>query len=191
MKKTTLHKNPLKFENPIRIDEINPDKTLTSLGHGPNKTFVDYGCGTGIISKYAASRPNSKVFALDIDPNMLSHVEDKIKALGLTNITHHLLDLGDGGKDLSYLPTDADTMLLVTVYHEIKDLALFFKHVKHMMKPNGSIGIIEFHKKDSPMGPPANHRLDPKLIINDFNSHQYTLRKEVNLGENLYLLIFN
>lgn len=191
MKKTTIHKNPLRFENPDRINEINPDNTLELLGHGPNKSFVDYGCGTGIISKYAASREASMVYSLDIDPKMITLVEEKIRTFGLNNISPALLNLGEGSNDLSYLPTNIDSMILVTVYHEINDLPLFFKHVHHMMTLDGSIGIIEFHKKQTPSGPPVDHRLDPSEIIEDFKASGFSLSKEVNLGENLYLMIFN
>lgn len=173
-----------KFESQKRLDELNVSNTLLEMGVGKSSWFLDYGAGTGIFSIPAASMAHS-VFAYDIDPEMLAIIEKKMIKDELTNI--QLISKGNLSK---IGPNSIDHILLVTVFHEVTDLDSLFLDFDSLLTEEGNITIIDFHKKETPSGPPVDHRISKQDVIEEFTNRNYQLTKDNHLGENFYLLSF-
>lgn len=119
------------LQNPFKI--LNP-----YISEG--MTVLDYGCGNGYfsipLSKMAGN--SGKVFAVDIQKEMLDKLSAKIQALNISNITAiHC------GKDKLKLPVLADFAIAVYVVHEIPDQKKFFREVFDLLNPNGKLLVIE------------------------------------------------
>ncbi len=81
---------------------------------------------------------SGKVFAVDIQKEMLDKLSAKILALNISNITAI-----HSGNDKLKLPVLADFAIAVYVVHEIPDKESFFKEMFELLSPNGKLLIIE------------------------------------------------
>lgn len=173
-----------KFESQKRLDELNVSNILLEIGVVKSSWFLDYGAGTGIFSIAAASMAHS-VFSYDIDPEMLAIIEKKAIKKELTNI--QLISKGNLSK---IGPNSIDHILLVTVFHEITDMDSLFMDFDSLLTEDGNITIIDFHKKETPSGPPVDHRISKQNVIEEFTNRNYQVSSDRHLGENFYLLSF-
>jgi ubiquinone/menaquinone biosynthesis C-methylase UbiE len=177
----------MKYENLIRLAELNPSVTLEKIGLRDNHTVCDIGAGSGIFTLPAAKISNNKVYALEINDEMLSIIGDKAKADGSSNIElvkvkGEIFDLADDTIDI---------FLMVTVLHEIKDRATLMAEVKRIINKNGRLAIIEFHKRETPMGPTINHRIGKEETIDIVISAGFMEIDSFDLGDNFYCLVFS
>ncbi|MPL97776.1 Ubiquinone/menaquinone biosynthesis C-methyltransferase UbiE [bioreactor metagenome] len=176
----------VKFENPIRMKELNPEETLKRIGLHDGSTLCDIGAGSGIFTILAAVLTKSKVYALEISDEMLSIIEEKARNGNLTNI-----EVKKVSSENFYMEDHCvDIALMATVLHEIADKSAFLKNVKKMLKADGRAAVIEFHKKTTPMGPPAEHRLGRDDAAEEMRKIGFELFDGFDLGENFYCLIF-
>ena len=144
-----------KLENPARVLELDPQKTLQRIGIQEDSVLCDIGAGSGIFTIAAAMLTKNTVYALELDDDMLLLIQEKAKQRAIPNIKtvkvrSEQFDIADHSIDIA---------IIVAVLHEIPDKEGFLKSVKRMLKADGKTAVIEFHKKESPMGPPVAHRL--------------------------------
>lgn len=176
----------MKLENPMRLKELEPMNTLKKIGLQENHIVCDIGAGSGIFTIPAAMITSSKVYALEISDEMLSIIGEKAKDQGVSNI--ELIKVQDEHFDV--LDDSIDIALLVTVLHEIPNKTVFLKEIKRILKDNGKISVIEFHKRETPMGPPVEHRMDKNDVIARLKNSGFIVEDEFDLGDNLYCLVF-
>jgi ubiquinone/menaquinone biosynthesis C-methylase UbiE len=181
-----MNNNQIKLENPVRLEELSPTNTLKIIGLQENHILCDIGAGSGIFTIPAARITRKEVFALDINDEMLSIISQKAAAEGITNIK--LIKVKDDHFEI--MDHSIDIALLVTVLHEIQNPAVFLTETKRILKNNGKIAVIEFHKRDTPMGPPIGHRIGKDEVIDQLKSIDFIVHKDFDLGDNLYCLIF-
>ncbi|MCF8020632.1 MAG: methyltransferase domain-containing protein [Vallitaleaceae bacterium] len=177
------HKNPMKFENEIRLKELDIINSLKKAGINENDTICDYGAGTGVFTLEASKLTKGMVYALDIDPSMLNIIKEKAKDV------HNIQTIQVEEDKINLESKSIDLFIIVTVIHEIKEVPEFIKEVRRVLKPFGRVLVIDFHKKDTPMGPPADHRMSEYQTARHFFREDIVMKKQCNLGENLYLLL--
>jgi ubiquinone/menaquinone biosynthesis C-methylase UbiE len=175
-----------KFESPARLAELAPADTLRNIGLIEDSVFCDIGSGTGIFTVEAAKITKNTIYAIDTSDEMLRITKDKCKRLGLSNV--RLIH----PKGFSYPIEDAqcDVVLLSTVFHEIDDKAALLREIHRILAPQGKLAIIEFYKKETPMGPPVDHRIGEKELHETVEQYDFLLASQSSLGENLYLAVF-
>jgi len=117
------------------------DMLLERLGVARGMQVLDAGCGPGRVTLPAARRvgPEGSVTALDIQPAVLAHVQQRVEAAGLSNVRTLQAGLGEGR-----LPAGTfDRALLVTVLGEIPDKQAALAEIFHALKPGGILSITE------------------------------------------------
>lgn len=113
----------------------------------PGDTVIDFGCGPGYFTTAMAklAGPGGKVWAVDLQPEMLEKVHKKCRALGLSDIvtchqcSEHAVDLDAA--------VQADFMLAYYMVHEVPDILAFFKQAFPLLRPGGRFLVVEppFH----------------------------------------------
>lgn len=172
-----------KLENPQRLAELSPPETLARLGLKDKMTFADIGAGTGIFTTAAAQITHAPIYAIDPSANMREILSSKKSALALDNV--EIL------ADVSILPEESvDLALLCTVLHEIEAQEAFLAQIAARLKQTGRLAVIEFHKSESPFGPPFSIRLSPEDIIRLASAAGFVERERFTLGENFYCICF-
>src|SRR5438874_229911 len=104
---------------PEREVEEQPDRALDLIGIARNSTVADIGAGNGYITWRMAERvgPKGKVYANDIQPEMLDMLRGNMRQHKLNNVEAVL-----GAYDDPKLPSNSiDLIILVDVYHEFSE----------------------------------------------------------------------
>ena len=176
----------MKFENPVRIEELKPKETLKRIGLQGNHVLCDIGAGSGIFTIPAAMVTKNKVYAFEINDEMLSIIGEKARKEGIENI--RLIKVRDDHFDAE--GDSVDIVLMVTVLHEIHNTSVSLEEVKRVLKDNGKFAVIEFHKRKTPMGPPTAHRMGKEEVRDMLENIGFVVLEDFDLGDNFYCLVF-
>jgi len=107
---------------------------------------ADIGAGSGYYSRLFARQigASGRVFAVDVQPEMLDILKKQSAGLGIKNITPVLAS----ETDCRLPPDSVDLALLVDVYHELLYPVEFMQSLAKAMKPGGQIAIVEYRAED-------------------------------------------
>lgn len=134
------------LERPEREEEEHTDKMVEQLQLKAGEVAADIGAGTGYISRRLASKVGSrgKVLAVDIQPEMLNSLTNRMASLGITNVVPVL-----GIESDPKLPAGSvDLVLMVDVYHEFEFPFEMMKAICRSLKPSGHVVFVEFRAED-------------------------------------------
>ena len=105
------------FDNPERDAWQKPEEVLDALHLQPTSLVADIGAGTGYFSVRIAKRvPEGKIFAADVEPDMVRYLGARAEREHLANLTAVL-----ARTDAANLPEPVDVVLVVDTYHHIDD----------------------------------------------------------------------
>lgn len=155
------------FDYPERDQKLHINQVMDLLGIEPGKSVADIGAGSGWFSVRAAKRVTAtgRVFAVDINPEAISYVEQRARKEGLHNITAVL-----GSDDNPKLPAaSADAVLLLKTYHEVAHPVVLMQNVRNALRPGARIGIIDRN------GNGADHGVEKKVVVQEMDSAGYRL----------------
>jgi len=164
------------FESAERTAWQKPDELIASLALAPDSRIADLGAGTGYFAvRFAAAAPEGKVYAVDIEPNMVAWLAKRAEKDGLAN-----LEAVEGAADRPNLPSPVDVVFMCNVFHHIADPKAYFEAVAGSLAPDGRVVIVDF-RKDNPEhapGPPAAMRMSAGEIVAIMQAAGYTLARQ-------------
>ena len=173
------------FDDPARDSWQRPHEVIQALGLAADAVVADIGAGTGYFTvRIAHMTPAGRVFAVDIEPDMIQHLAVRARRENLQNVTPLLAEPND-----PMLPAPVDLALLVDTYHHIGDRVAYFRRLKVHLKPAGTVAIIDF-TADSPIGPPAAGRVAPDEVKKEMSRAGYALASEHKFLPNQFFLVF-
>lgn len=150
------------FDSPDRAAWQKPDEVIAALKLRPDATVADLGAGTGYFAvRLARAVPQGRVYAEDLEPDMVRYLGERAAREGLTNVVALRGDPAD-----PKLPAGVDAAIMVDTYHHIVDPTAFFGRVREALRPGGELVIVDF-KKDAPEdapGPPAAMRIADDVV---------------------------
>lgn len=176
------------LEAPDRDVWQRPDRIMDALQIGDGSVVADIGAGGGWFTSRLARRvgPNGRVFAQDIQPEMIGAIQRRIRREGVSDRVQTVL----GSANDPSLPEPVDAVLIVDAYHEVGEPVVLLRHLAESLRPKGRIGIVEFTKDGAGPGPPVSERVDPARVIRDAQDAGLTLIRQENFLRYQYLLIF-
>ena len=176
------------LDDPKRDVYQKPHEVLTALAIKPGEVIADIGAGSGYFTFRLAHHVGDKgrVYAVDISPDMIRHLNRRIRELKAMNITAILADTDDP------LLADAsiDRFFFSDSWHHIENQSKYLSLIKKMLKPRGEIIIIDFHKKELPVGPPMQMKIAREDLIRQMESNGFRLTKEHTFLPYQYFLVF-
>jgi ubiquinone/menaquinone biosynthesis C-methylase UbiE len=177
------------LEGPDRDAYQRPDQIMDALQIGENSVVADLGAGGGWFTVRLARRvigPNGKVYAEDIQRQMIESIRRRVQREGLRNVETVLGTAVD-----PKLPAGSlDAVLIVDAYHEIEQPVALLRNVAKALKPNAVIGIVNYRKDGGGPGPDMDERVDAEKVIADARAAGLELRKRENFLRYQYLLTF-
>jgi ubiquinone/menaquinone biosynthesis C-methylase UbiE len=176
------------LEGPDRDAWQRPDQIMDALQIGENSVVADLGAGGGWFTVRLAHRvgPNGRVYAEDIQPQMIESIQRRRDREGLLNVETVLGTAVD-----PKLPAGSlDAVLIVDAYHEMEQPVALLKNVAKALKPGGTIGIVNFKKDGGGPGPDMDERVDAEKVVDDARAAGLELRKRENFLRYQYLLTF-
>ncbi len=133
------------LERPEREAEEQPRWLIDRLRLRPTDAVADIGAGTGYMTRRLAKKvPAGKVFAVDIQPEMLQLLQSNMASLGITNVVSVQGSVTDPG-----LPdASVDLVLMVDVYHEFDHPFEMMTAICRALKPGGRVALVEYRLED-------------------------------------------
>ncbi len=159
---------------------FNPNSILKLLGvNHRTRDVADFGCGYGTFTIPAAQMISGKIYALDIEPEMIRTVERKAKEFNLTNVVAILRDFmseGSGLKDLS-----VDFVFLFNILHAETPVYLL-KEAYRILAPSGKAGIIHWEYDETIRdGPSMDIRPEPEQCRHWAESVGFVFEQKLDL----------
>jgi ubiquinone/menaquinone biosynthesis C-methylase UbiE len=185
------HKFDPRLKDQLLTDEryelLQPAELLRSLGLKPGDTLADIGCGPGFFTLPAADivGAGGRVLAADIQGDMLSAVKARVNERGLTNV--RVVKSSD--TEVPLQAGRAEMVLLAFTLNEIDHRARFLHRVSRLLKPNGKVIVLEWEKRDEPVGPPASERVSSDEMLKDAEAAGLQVVEQRSLNEHHYLCV--
>lgn len=150
------------LEAPDRDEWQRPDQIMDALGIADASVVADVGAGAGWFTVRLARRvgPNGRVYAQDVQAEMVVAITRRVQRLGLTNVIPRR-----GQEDDPQLPDGLfDAVLMVDVVREVTDRPGLFRHLARALKPQGRIGVVDFRLEGAGPGPDPADRISPDVV---------------------------
>jgi arsenite methyltransferase len=147
------------LERPERVGGQKLDEVLSRLDLKPGMVVADIGAGSGLFSRPLAKAVarSGKVYAVDIQQDLLDYINKRAKEENISNIQTVL-----GGYNDPKLPArNVDLAFINDVLHHIENRAAYLKALGTYVKSSGRIVIIEMDKND----PNTPHKSQPELLV--------------------------
>ncbi len=147
------------LEGPQRVATQKIDQVLAKLSLEARDGGGGHRRGVGALFEAAGEGRGSggKVYAVDIQQDLLDHINKRDKEENIRNVQTVL-----GEYDDPKLPArNVDLAFINDVLHHIQHRAAYLKALGTYMKPSGRIAIIEMDKND----PKTPHRNQPELLV--------------------------
>ncbi len=167
---------------------FDPTKTLKLLGLSSRINDVaDFGCGYGTFTIPAAQIISGKLYAFDIEPEMIEIVKQKAMTLNLNNVVAIVRDFLKEGSGLT--DVSVDYVFLFNILHLEKPESLLSEAYR-ILKPSGKVGIIHWnYDSTTPRGPPMIIRPRPEQIGQWAESVGFVFEKRLDLKPYHYGLV--
>ena len=168
------------LEDPSRDEWQKPHDVVMALNLKPTETIADIGAGTGYFARRFANHAG-KVYAVDIDQSLLD-IAGKSAPKNLETVL--------ASPDDQRLPEPVDTVFFCDVLHHIENRPAYYAKLTNSLKPGGRIVVIDFYKKDLPVGPPPSMKLSEQDVITELQQAGFKLAKRLDMLPYQYYLFF-
>ncbi len=169
------------LEDPSRDAWQKPHEVVMALGLKPNEAIADIGAGTGYFARRFANHAG-KVYAVDIDQKLLD-IAGKNAPPNLETVL--------AAPDDPRLPDGSvDTIFICEVLHHIENRAAYYPKLARALKPGGRIVIIDFFKKELPVGPPVEMKIPEERVVAELKQAGFSLTKRLDFLPYQYFLLF-
>jgi ubiquinone/menaquinone biosynthesis C-methylase UbiE len=172
------------FESPGRDERLQINHVMDILGITPGKTVADIGAGSGWFTVRAAKRVGDPgtVYAMDINPDAIHHIQNRIDKEGFHNVKPVLSQPDD-----PLLPARRiDAVLLLKTYHEVEKPVTFLQNLRQSLNPGARVGIIDRN------GNGENHGVAKDIVVKEASEAGYNLAGQYDFVKDGmdYFLVF-
>ena len=147
----------------------------------PTDTVADIGAGTGYFSRRLAIHA-AKVYAVDIDAKLLDIAKKNAPANVITVVSKP--------QDPMLPPASVDLVFFCDVIHHIEDRLDYYRRLRPALKPGARIVIVDFYKKQMPIGPPPEMKLSEKQVTEELEKAGFRRTRSESFLEYQYFLEF-
>ena len=178
------------LERSSREEEERLTLLVRSLQLKPSGAVADIGSGSGVISLRMAEQllPDGKVFAVDVQDEMLERLKANCERFGIKNI--------EPVKGTQYQtglkPSSVDMAIMVDVYHEFEFPHEMMTDIAKAMKPGGRVVLVEYRKEDPTVPIKEVHKMSQVQARKEVEQAEFGLRwtETIHVLPRQHILIF-
>lgn len=177
-----------RLEDPMRDAYQKPQEVVKALKIEEGEVIADIGAGSGYFAVRLARAVGEKgrVYGVDVNPDMIVHLNRRVRDLNLKNVVTVLC----APEDPLLADGSVDRFLICDTWHHIGGHAKYLALLKRMLKPGGQVIMIDFKKAKTPVGPPMELRIDRDDLVREMEANGFQLATEHTFLEYQYFLIF-
>ena len=152
-----------------------PEEVVEQIQLKGNERVLDIGAGSGYFSFPIAQKlTTGRVFAADVEPEMIRHIHHKSMLNNVQNIEVKLID-----PKAPEIPENIDIVFMCDVMHHIADPVDWMTGIVKQLPDNAQFHIIEFKQGDIPNGPPEAAKIAPEKLMEIAKSSGLELDRQV------------
>jgi ubiquinone/menaquinone biosynthesis C-methylase UbiE len=165
------------LEREEREKEENTSLLLKNLSVQPGMLIADIGAGSGYHSSLLSKMVGSgKVYAVDVEPEMILFLKDRIQAEKTKNIVPVL----STEQTVGLAANSIDIMLLVDVYHEFSYPYEMGMAMLEALKPGGKLVLVEFRTEDAMVPIKTIHKMSEQQAVREFKAAGFIFEKNIS-----------
>ena len=165
------------LERNNRNQEENTELAINKMPLKSNSVVADIGAGTGYYTfRIAAKVPQGKVFAVDVQHEFITYLNQKKKELNAQNV-----QVVKGTETSPGLPQNTiDLAFMVDVYHELLYPHEVLQSLRKALKPGGKLLLLEYRAEDPAIAIKELHKMTVAQVNKEMAANGFKLidRKE-------------
>ncbi|MBX4209299.1 methyltransferase domain-containing protein [Candidatus Parcubacteria bacterium] len=169
-----------------------PQHNIEQLGLSSGAVVADLGAGLGFYSIEAAKAvaPMGKVYAVDVQKDLLDRLKKEIQKNHLGNIETIAGDLERlGGSKIR--ESSVDVAIASNILFMLEDKKTFLLEIKRILKKDGRLLLIDWAASFSQMGPHADHVIYKDDAVKLLAGVGFEFDREIHAGAHHYGIIFH
>jgi predicted methyltransferase len=175
------------LEAPDRDRWNRPEFIMDELRIFDGAKVADLGAGGGWFTLRLSRRvgPNGRVYAEDIQPQMIEAIGRRMQHEGRANVTTVL-----GTPSDPKLPEQVDAVLIMGSFPELEDPVALLQNVRQSLLPQALVGVVDFAAGAGGPGPDPDQRVAPATVIKAAEAAGLQFLRQEDVPPFLYLLVF-
>jgi arsenite methyltransferase len=180
------------LDSPERDKDQKPSEVIDALKLKPGMVVADIGAGSGYFTRRFAEAltETGKVYAVDIEPEMLEYTKNSLEHMPRPYTAEFILARPDNPK----LPSESvDLIFICNTYHHLEGRSDYFRNLRSALKPGGRIAIVDFYhdERSGNVGFPRKHLVPRDTVVNEMIKAGYKLLREHTFLPRQYFLEFS
>ena len=165
------------LERPEREAEENVSQAIENMNIQADEEIADIGAGSGYYTfRMASKAPQGKVFAVDIQPEMLDIMRERIEREGIDNV--ELIRGTESSPQLEANSLDLATM--VDVYHELAYPKEMMEDIVRALRPGGRFVLLEYRMEDPTVPIKRLHKMSEAQAVREMEAVGLRLRENID-----------
>lgn len=175
------------LERNSRQKEENTNLAVSKFPVTASSSVADIGAGSGYYTfRVAPKVPAGKVYAVEIQDEMIRMLEDRKKELANTNVT-----IVKGDSVSPNLPENSiDLAFMVDVYHELLYPKEMLQHIRKSLKKDGRLLLMEYKAEDPSIAIKECHKMSVAQVQKELRANGFELVYKGDFLPIQHLLIF-
>ncbi len=168
-----------------------PQQVMDAFELKPGMKVADVGCGSGYFTVKIAGEigPEGKIWAIDAWQDMLDYLDRRLQIEGFENVELIKVD-----RDDPMIPKGgADLILMVDVYHYIKERVTYGEKLREGLAPGGRLIVLDYIPKsleERPWGPPPSQNMSEADLTADLEEAGFKKVKQHDFLPEQYFVIY-
>ncbi len=130
--------------------------------------------------------PSGKVYAVEIQDQMINYLENRKKELKVANV-----DIVKGDTNTVNLPPGSiDLAFMVDVYHELLYPKEMLASIRQALRPGGRLVLLEYKAEDPSIGIKELHKMSVRQVTRELAANGFTLESRGDFLPIQHLLVF-
>lgn len=165
------------LERAEREREENVSQAIKNMQLKPNEVIADIGAGSGYYTfRMAKQVPEGKVLAVDLQPEMLDIMRQKIKENKVRNVK--LIQGQEASPNLA--KNSIDMAMMVDVYHELSYPKEMMQEIVSALRSDGRFILLEYRMEDPKVPIKRLHKMSLKQAVKEMKAVGLKLQENID-----------
>ncbi|MEZ4200641.1 MAG: methyltransferase domain-containing protein [Candidatus Paceibacterota bacterium] len=176
---------------PVNGRFVKPEVVVSHFHLRPGDTVADFGAGKGFFVEPLAQAVGSsgRVFACEIQKNLVDAIGETIRVENLTNVEVLWCDL-EAEHGIKITDNGVDTAVLVNTLFQIEDKPTALREMIRIVRPGGKFFVIDWSESFGGLGPHPDHVISEQEVKDLCESAGLVFERSFDAGDHHYGLAF-